>query len=176
MKLLAQMGPLPHPDIPPPPVVNEVSLTYLAGLILAFMLAVGLILWLIFKPKAATHTATERPVKQAIKALKLLRNDVGKLSVSQISAEVSQVLRRYYQDRYSIPALARTSQELFPQQQTQHEGRQRKQWRERFNSLAAIYDWLEFSGEPASQMEAMALIDNAITRLEEERLQHDEVD
>ena len=43
-------------------------------------------------------------------------------------------------------------------------------WRERFESLAALYDSLSYAPMPATKEEALALVETAIMKLEEERL------
>jgi hypothetical protein len=177
MTLFAEVaGPLPHPEIPSPPLMLSAMPLWLLGLIaLGGLLLIGIILWLIFKPKAFTPAAAERPVKQALKALAKLRADAPTLPPGHVGSQVSAVLRRYYLQRYGVPAPYRTSQELFPPGTAPEEGRQRKQWRERFDGLAEIYDTLEFSSAPATVTDSQALIDTAIARLEEERLQNHEL-
>jgi hypothetical protein len=46
----------------------------------------------------------------------------------------------------------------------------RRAWRERFESLAALYDSLSYAPLPVTKAEALALVETALVKLEEERL------
>jgi hypothetical protein len=173
--LALQGGPLPHPEIPAPPeVAAGLSWPLVIGTGLAGLLGVMLLIWLIFKPKALSAIMVEKPLRQALKALIKLRSQVDVQPASHIAAEVSATLRRYFLLRYGMPAPYRTTQELYPQGDHQQEGLRRMQWRERFSDLATVYDAMEFSATQVSVAEVTQLLDAAIARLEEERLQNDD--
>lgn len=173
--LALQGGPLPHPEIPPPPAVVEgISWPLVMGATLGGLLGLLLLVWLIFKPKALSAIVTEKPLRQALKALVKLRSQVDLLPASHIAAEVSSTLRRYFLFRYGIPAPYRTTQELYPPGEHELEGRRKMQWKERFSQLAPVYDAMEFSSSSMGKEDATRLIDAAIASLEEERLQQDD--
>jgi len=176
--LLAQMPmqqggppPLPHPDILPP---VPVELSWPLWLVLVACAAVLgvllLILWLFLGKKAPQGLPVKRPLKEALYAMKALRAKADVLPPSQIGHEVSEVLRRYYLERYGIPAPFKTSEELFPAGSLETEPLRRRAWRERFESLAALYDSLSYAPLPATKAEALALVETALVKLEEERL------
>jgi hypothetical protein len=178
MRLLfaLQGGPLPNPEIPSPPVIETgLSGWLIFTLIVAGILATVLVGLLIFKPKALSIMTAERPLRKALKTLNSLRNRAEGLPVSHIAAEVSGTLRGYYMGRYEIPAPYRTTEELFPMGVEEH-GMKRRQWRARFDGLAEIYDRLEFSNRDVTHTEALALLDSAINKLEDERLNYDDGD
>ena len=166
--------PLPHPEIPPPPPLTEhVS----AWLVIVVLVLIGLvfsgIVMLLFGRKKPGPAVARRPVKDALRALKELRNQADVMSPAQVGHQVSETLRRFYEARYGIPALVRTSQELFPKVDLKQEPLRRRVWRERYEPLAAIYDALSYAPAPATKAEAVRLIDEAIAKLEEERMNED---
>jgi len=166
--------PLPHPEIPPPlPLPEHVSVWLVVGvLVLLGLLVTGIIL-LLFGRKAAGPVPSRRPIKEALRALKDLRNKADVLPPSEVGHGVSEILRRFYEARYGIPAPFRTSQELFPKVDLNQEPLRRRLWRERYEPLAAIYDALSYAPVPATSADATRLIDDAIHKLEEERLNED---
>ena len=166
--------PLPHPEIPvPEPLPVQVSAwLVIGGVVLLGLIVSGLIL-LLYGRKSTGPAAAKRPVRDALRALKDLRNKAGGLSPSESGHQVSEIMRKFYEARYNIPAPYRTSQELFPQVDLSHEPLRRRMWRERYEPLAAIYDELSYAPVPATAVEALRLIDAAIGKLEDERLNED---
>jgi hypothetical protein len=166
---------LPHPEIPPP---EELPVHYpwwaylLGGLVLAGL--VTLVIVLIFGRKEKPVTVTKRPLGDALRRMKDLRAKADVLPPSEVGHGVSEILRRYYMDRYHIPAPFKTTEELFPRVPIEEEPIRRRVWRQRFESLAALYDSLAYAPLPATRSEAIALVETAIIKLEEERLQSDE--
>jgi hypothetical protein len=173
--LLAQMPqapePLPHPQIPSPAELVEGLpwWVYLAGVVLVLGI-IALLVWLVVGGKKTVTVSIKRPVQTALRALKDLRSKAEGLTPVDIGHRVSEILRHYYEDRYHIPAPCRTSEELFPAIPLQEEHPRRRHWRERFESLAALYDALSYTPLPASKSEALALVETAINKLEDERL------
>lgn len=170
-QLPQEMEPLPNADIPPPVelTVNYPWWVYLSGGVLVAAIVV-LIVWLLMGGKAPSAIPVKRPIQTALRLLKALRAKADQMAPAEIGHEVSEILRRFYQDRYHIPAPYRTTQELFPSVRLEDEPLRRRHWRERYESLAALYDSLSYAPLPASPSEAIALIETAITKLEEERL------
>ena len=72
-------------------------------------LLVAGILWLLFGRKAAGIAPTKRPVKEALRALKDLRNKADVMRPSEVGHQVSEILRRFYEARYGLPAPYRTA-------------------------------------------------------------------
>jgi hypothetical protein len=167
---------LPNPDIPPPPeIVTGMSMWLIVTLALVGILLTVLVGLLLFKPKALATIVAEKPLRKALKTLNSLRNRAEGMPASVIAAEVSATLRGYYLGRYDIPAPYRTTEELFPEG-VEEQGQKRKQWRARFDGLGQVYDRLEFSADTVSQQEAISLLDQSISKLEEERLRYDDED
>ena len=166
--------PLPHPEIAPPP---ELPAHVSAFAVIAILVVVGLlvsgVILLLFGRKGTVGVATKRPVRDALRALKDLRNKVDVLSASEVGHQVSEILRRFYEARYGIPAPFRTTQELFPKVEPTQEPMRRRMWRERYEPLAAIYDQLSYAPVPGTTVEAARLVDDAIHKLEDERLNED---
>ncbi|MBL9146002.1 MAG: DUF4381 family protein [Verrucomicrobiaceae bacterium] len=167
--------PLPHPEIPPP--VDVMTpwpwwLLVLAGLLLLGLVALVLFLILANKPKAVVPV--RRPLQDAVRRMKDLRGKADVLPPSEVGHGVSEILRRYYMERYSIPAPFKTTQELFPLNADVDKNFRRRAWRERFEPLAELYDSLAYAPLPATSSEAIALVETAINKLEEERLLPDE--
>ena len=166
--------PLPHPAIPVPaqPPVHLSALLILGGIVLVGLIVTGLIL-LLYGGKKRLSNAPKRPIRDAIRALKDLRNRADVLPPSEVGHQVSEIMRRFYEVRYGIPAPFRTSQELFPAIDPKQEPLRRRMWRERYEPLAAIYDELSYAPVPATSVEALRLIDEAVAKLEDERLNED---
>ena len=175
LALLAQMPPapepLPHPEIPAPVQLAERLpwWGYLAGGLVVFVV-MALLVWLLVGGRKTAKPLPKRPLQTALRALKALLAEADRRSPADLGHQVSEILRRYYQDRYHIPAPFRTTEELFPPVPLLQEPLRRRQWRERFESLAAFYDALSFAPVPATKAEAVALVETAINKLEEERL------
>ena len=174
--LLAQMPqqgppPLPHPDILPPVPVELSWPLWLVLLIGAAAFGVlWLIIWLWMAKKPVQAVPLKRPLNAALKSLKMLRDKTSAMTPSEVGHTVSEVLRRYYLERYGIPAPFKTTEELFLTGSAEQEPPRRRMWRERFESLAALYDSLSYAPMPATKEEALALVETAIMKLEEERL------
>lgn len=161
--------PLPHPEIAPP--VELPGGLPLWVVITAALLIVGLVilvLWLLFREKAQTPVAPRQPLKTALKALRDLRARGEELEPPEIGHRVSEILRVYFMERYSVPALFQTTPELFPKWRDAATS-DRLVWRERFAPLSGIYDEMAFAPQPATHAQAQSLIETAITKLEEER-------
>ena len=161
--------PLPHPEIPLPVELPQGLPTWLIVAASVIILAlVGLVIWLLFKPKPAALPPPIVPIKRALKALKDLKNQAPNLPPPETSHRVSEILRTYFLHRYGVPAPFRTSPELFENPPlTANDAR--GAWRERFGPLAPVYDEIAFAPVPATVAQAHSLIDLAISKLEEER-------
>ena len=166
--------PLPHPEIVQPLVVPEpVSVWLMVGMLLLLALAVSGLVFLLFGRKPGASSAIKRPVKDAMRALKDLRSRADAIGPAEVGHQVSEILRRFHEVRYGIPATCRTSQELFPKVDMSGEPLRRRAWRERYEPLAAVYDALSYAPVPATTVEAVKLIDASLEKLGEERLNED---
>ncbi|MDB6140165.1 MAG: hypothetical protein JWO94_3237 [Verrucomicrobiaceae bacterium] len=162
---------LPDPEVPaPPPLPEHVSPWLVIGVLLLLGLLVTGTTLLLFGLKAAGSPGSKRPVRDALRALKELRNHLDVVKPAEAAHEVSEILRRFYQARYSIPAPFRTSQELFPNVDLSQEPLRRRLWRERYEPLAAVYDKLSYAPVQATREDVVRLIDEATQKLDEERL------
>lgn len=156
--------PLPHPDLPEvflPPVPEPTWIYAVALLALVGLLA--LVLWLLLRPRQAGLPEPKRPWKKAMRALKELSSKARGLPPGEVSTQVSEILRRYFLDRYQVPAPFRTTQELFDTPNAQSVPRLQK-----YASLATLWDELSFAPAPVSEDETMELLAKAITALEED--------
>lgn len=156
--------PLPHPELPEvflPPVPEPTWIYAVALLALVGLLA--LVLWLLLRPRQAGLPEPKRPWKKAMRALKELSSKARGLPPGEVSAQVSEILRRYFFDRYQIPAPFRTTHELFDGASTQPVPRLQK-----YASLATLWDELSFAPAPASEEETMELLAKAISALEDD--------
>lgn len=175
--LLAQFQsapPLPHPDLPPP---IEVQLPppwwmyWAIGLVLVALIA--LIIWLLLRPKPLPALPQRQPWTTAFRALGDLRSRLQTIPPHEMSHRVSQVLRRYLLERYAVPALARTTREIFDGTQERLPGvpipRAQGLWRERFEPVARLCDDISFMPAPRTLEESAVLIDEALARLQEEK-------
>lgn len=173
---LEQPESLPHTEIPPPVELGSHYpwWVYLAGGVLLASLVV-LVIWLVAGGKKQVAIPVKRPLQSALRALKALRAKADELQPADMGHSVSEILRQYYMDRYGIPAPFRTTQELFPPVRLEDEPLRRRHWRERFESLASLYDSLSYAPLPATKGEAVDLVDTAINKLEEERLNENSV-
>ncbi len=100
-----------------------------------------------------------------MRALKDLSSKVATLAPGEVSAQVSEILRRYFLERYKIPAPFRTTHEIF--QGTSLSGSSLRV--HKYASLAALWDQLSFAPVPGTSDEAVQLVDKAILHLEEDR-------
>lgn len=162
--------PLPHPEIPAP-IERPPGLPtwFTAAAIIAILALVGVVLWLLFKPKPVALPPPIVPLKRALKALKDLKNQAPIfLRPRQVTAS-PKLYRTYFLHRYGVPApypyLAGAFREARPLTPNDARGA----WRERFGPLAPVYDEIAFAPVPATVAQANSLIDLAISKLEEER-------
>lgn len=176
--LLAQAPgppPLPHPQLPPP---DSVALPppwwipWAAGLLLALLIA--LIVWLLIRPKHLPQAPQRQPWSAAFRALNDLRSRIQSIPPQEMSHRVSQILRRYLQERYAVPAPARTTHEIFDGQKVERMPgmpvpRAQGVWRERFEPVAHLCDDISFMPALRTQEESNTLIDQAIARMQEEK-------
>lgn len=175
--LLAQLPgapPLPHPELPPPGSVEVPPPWWIPWAVgLALLLLIVLIVWLLTRPKPLPVTPPRQPWSSAFRALNDLKTRLAAIPPQDMSHRVSQVLRRYLQERYAVPAPARTTHEIFDGTQERLPGvpvpRAQGVWRERFEPVARLCDDISFMPAPHTQEESAALIDQALARLQEEK-------
>lgn len=158
--------PLPHPELPqvflpPEPLPAWV---YVGGALVLICL-LTLVLWLLLRPRKPGPPELKKPWGAAMGALKRLLTQVPSLQPGQISAQVSEILRRYFWDRYKIPAPFRTTREIFDGQEIPSTSPRLQ----RYASLAVLWDELSFAPVPANPQAAQALVEKAIVYLEEDR-------
>ena len=157
--------PLPHPEKFEVPAITLGPPWWLYALsLLLICLLLSLVIWLLFLAKKAVEPVAPRPWNQAMDALHELRSHLGEQAHSETAHQVSEVLRRYFWERYQIPAPFRTRRELFEQ-----EAPKASQRVGRYAPLAAMWDELPFAPIPVSQEEAQALVERAINHLQEDR-------
>jgi hypothetical protein len=161
------LQPLPHPEIPEvfiPPV--PMSPWVYAGGAAVLLLLLSLVLWLLLRPKAPVALPPKRPWGQAMNGLKNLASRARSMPTQSVSAEVSEILRRYFMERYNIPAPFRTTHEIF-----ESEGIPQTSPRlHKYAALANLWDELSFAPAPQTGDEVMELLAKAMTHLEEDRL------
>lgn len=175
--LLAQFpgpGPLPHPELPPPDSVSLPPPWWIPwAAVLLLCLLIALIVWLLVRPKEAPATPLRQPWSSACRALNDLRTRVQTIPPQDVSHRISQILRRYLQERYQVPAPARTTREIFAQKMDRQPGmpvpRAQGMWRERFEPVAHLCDEISFMPAPRTEEESIMLIDQALARMEEEK-------
>lgn len=171
--LLAQMQPpagpppqpLPHPELPEPAVVTLGPPWWVyagAGVLLCSLL--GLVLWLMFRSRKAAPPAAPRPWHQALERLRAIRSRADSQPPSDTAHEVSETLRRYFMDRYRIPAPFRTRRELFEDLEPAKSKRL-----QHYEPLADLWDQLGFAPLPTNRNEAVTLVEQAIAHLEEDK-------
>lgn len=175
--LLAQFqgpGPLPHPDLPLPDSVDLPPPWWIPwAAILLLGLLIALIIWLLVRPKEAPPTPQRQPWSSAFRALNDLRARIQTIPPPDMSHKISQILRRYLQERYSVPAPARTTREIFDGALDRQPGvpipRAQGLWRERFEPVARLCDAISFMPALRTEEESTLLIDQAIARMQEEK-------
>ncbi len=161
--------PLPHPEIPPPVELPfEMPMWMLIGIIIGILALIALVVWLLFLRQSAAPAARRDPWRTAFRALKDLQARVTALTPQEVGHRVSEILRAYYLDRYSIPAPYRTTPELFESAAVSQSAP--VAWRERFEPIAERYDEISFAPKPTTSAEAASLVESALGRLEEERV------
>lgn len=175
--LLAQFPgapPLPHPDLPPPDEIHLPLPWWVPwAAVLFLLLLVGLVVWLLIRPKDVPPAPPRQPWSSALRALNDLRARIATIPPQEMSHRVSQVLRRYLMDRYAVPAPARTTYEIFSGTHERLPGvpipRAHGLWRERFEPVARLCDDISFMPAPHTPEESGALIDQALACLQEEK-------
>lgn len=160
------LQPLPHPKLPDPALVQLGPPWWVyaaaAGLVIVLL---GLVLWLLMRPAKAKLPPLKKPYSAAMKRLQEILMQSPQQLPGQTAAEVSETLRVYFLERYNIPAPMRTTQELF-----EKGGIPATSLRlQKYASLAELWDQLAFAPVPVNQAEATALVQKAITSLEEDR-------
>ncbi len=179
-----ELQPLPHPKLPEVPAMPEgvaLWVWIVSGLLAAAMF--GLILWLLLRARPLQPAVSANPRQQTLRALRQLSAAAPSLGPAETGHRVSIILRQYLQDRYRIPAPCRTTPELFaaaksppPLPQTGTTGlfeiRPARAAAPSapvlFAPLAELWDRLAFAPLPASTSEALALVETAIKRVEED--------
>ena len=175
--LLAQFPgptPLPHPELPPPDSVELPPPWWIPwALMLLLALLIVLVVWLLLRPKQPPPTPQRQPWNSALRALNDLRTRIQSIPPQDISHRISQILRRYLQERYAVPAPARTTHEIFDGGTDRLPGapmpRPQAMWRERFAPVAQLCDDISFMPAPRTEEESIMLIDQAIARMQEEK-------
>ncbi len=160
------LQPLPHPELPDPPIVlpgPDWWVYILAGLLVTALL--GLVVWLLFRPAKVLLSPQPKPWSTAMNRLRDILTQISLKTPSQTAADVSETLRQYFLQRYNIPAPSRTSQELF-----QRQGIPATSLRlQKYEPLADLWDQLAFAPIPVNHEEAANLVKQAIAHLEEDR-------
>ena len=170
-----QPGELPHPEVPSPVVIVEPTPLWMILLSAAVLITLVSLLgyFLLRKTVQVIVGSTRRPLKDALRSMKEVQTHADIILPAEIGQRVSAILRRYFMDRYGLPAPFRTSQELFPAAELVAAPRRTRHVQERFGPLASIYDTLAFGPSGGSREAAAALVETALTKLEEERLNED---
>lgn len=177
--------PLPHPALPPvptPPAEIALWVWVISGILAVCLL--GLIFWLLMRPRSPRPVAPVNARQNALRALRDLASNCDTLPPTEVGHRVSVILRQYMQDRYQIPAPYRTTPELFSLRQNQSpepaiastglfELRPAPTSApprvvNRFAPLAELWDQLAFAPLPATRAESRSLIEVAILRIEED--------
>ncbi|OYW76478.1 MAG: hypothetical protein B7Z37_08570 [Verrucomicrobia bacterium 12-59-8] len=177
MHLLAQFPgppPLPHPELPAPDSVELPPAWWIPwALMLLLVLLIALVLWLLLRPKQPPPTPQRQPWSSALRALNDLRSRIQSIPPQDMSHKISQILRRYLQERYAVPAPARTTREIFDGKMDRQPGmpipRSQGLWRERFEPVAHLCDDISFMPAPRTLEESTMLIDQALARMQEEK-------
>ena len=176
--------PLPHPELPAvplPPSVTPLWVWLALGAVVAILLSVVVVL-LFTRPKPVQKISSAQPRRDAIAALTQLRAEADQLPPPTVAARVSMILRSYLEARYRIPASRRTTPELFSGQ-VQPEplpvfgtelfipkaapGPSSSPLKP-FAPLAEFWDRLAFAPTPATDADALQLIETATTRIQED--------
>jgi hypothetical protein len=166
---------LPHPKLPDAREIASPPAWWVPWTIgLLILIFLGLIIWLLLRPKPAAHIPPRQPISSCLRALNELRTRVSFVPPAETSHRVSQILRRYLGERYAVPAISRTTPEIFSGLRQFEPGvpipRAEGVWKERFAPVAKWCDDLSFMPVPATTEAALALIDQTIAKVEEERL------
>lgn len=160
------LQPLPHPELPDPALVTSGPEWWVyasaAGLVVILM---GLVFWLLMRPARAAPPPMKKPYTAAMNRLRDILAKASQQPPARTAADVSETLRIYFHDRYKIPAPFRTTNELFV-----NGGIPATSPRlQRYAPLAELWDQLAFAPVPADRLKAAALVQKAISHLEEDR-------
>ncbi len=174
--------PLPHPELPPvpqPPEGLALWVWIVSSVLVLTMLA--LIFWQLLRARPLRPVLPANPRLETLRALRQLRTDAATQDPAETGHRVSVILRQYLQDRYRIPAPSRTTPELFgasaatppPISSTGLLDLRPARTAKRaapavFAPLAELWDRLAFAPLPATKNEALALVESAIKRIEED--------
>jgi len=174
--------PLPHPELPPvpaPPVEIALWVWIVSSLLIALLL--GLVLWLLLRPRPLRPASPVNARQIALRALRTLHSESDSLPPPEIGHRVSVILRQYLENRYRIPAPYRTTPELFSPAATVRPVATTGLLQLRpvptspppsivsqFAPLAEFWDQLSFAPSPATPAESRSLIELAILRIEED--------
>jgi len=167
--------PLPHPALPLPenvPLPSPWWIGWSVGLLLVLLIV--LVIWLLLRPKHVPVAPLRQPWTSAFRALNDLRARMESIPPQDMSHRISQILRRYLMERYSVPAPARTTHEIFDGNQPERlpgvpVPRAQGLWRERFEPVARLCDDISFMPAPRTAEESVTLIEQALARLQEEK-------
>ena len=160
------LQPLPHPELPDPTLVKpgpEWSVYAAAGSLVLILLV--LVIWLLLRPAKLKAQPMKKPWNDAMNRLRDTLAKSAQQPPTQTAADVSETLRIYFLERYKIPAPFRTTQELFVKDGIPATSLKLQ----KYAPLADLWDQLAFAPVPASQGEASALVQKAISYLEEDR-------
>ncbi len=179
------LQPLPHPELPdlPPVPVEVATWVWVIGSLLAAAM-LGLALWFLLKPRPQRAKLQPNPRTATLRALRQLHSTVTTLPPPEVGHRVSIILRQYLEDRYHIPAPARTTPELFAKAADLpdtpriastgllevHTVKSTAPTKvvAPFAPLAELWDRMAFAPLPATEKEAINLVESAIQRLEED--------
>ncbi|MES2597340.1 MAG: hypothetical protein V4662_18470 [Verrucomicrobiota bacterium] len=160
------LQPLPHPKLPDPSLVKPGPewWIYAAGAVLVLIM-LALVVFLLLRPAKTPPPALKKPWNTAINRLRDILAQCALQPPAKTAADVSETLRVYFLDRYKIPAPFRTTHELFETQSSAATSSRLQ----RYAPLAELWDHLSFAPVPSDAAEASALVQKAITHLEEDR-------
>ena len=114
----------------------------------------GLILYARHR-KRRTLVPYKNAYERAIEALFALENQEGR-SVDAFYAEVSMILRRYIEQRFSVPAVERTTPELLPQLQDIAQIQPQKEYLKTFLYRADEVKYAQF--EPSKDIQELEIV------------------
>jgi hypothetical protein len=124
---------------------------YLAGLLI-LVLATALIYW--WKTKKTAPTLKESMEARALRELQETRLHLAEGKAREFSLHISEVLRRYIEDRYHIPAVKQTTEEFLQKIRQTH---LMPEHAEQLNVFLQLCDQAKFGKDPLSleEMETM---------------------
>jgi hypothetical protein len=160
-----KLTPLPHPELPKPVEIVEVSppwLFILCGAAAAILFAV--VIWMLFRRQTRKAPPMVPPLTLAHRRLLDLLGEIEELDPAETGHRVSVILRDYQLGRYRVPAPFRTREELYDL----HEFATDEERRGRFASIALTCDQLAFAPAPTTKAEAGSLVRSAIEALRHE--------